>query len=264
MTMCKPSLQLMEACFEKCGLGLGGAPKPLPLLALCLGDNFSKLQQQKQHCPVAGEFMKKCQDCVERKDCFWAKMRVPEELAAEFKAYFGDGVIQFSHQLESLGKGISEKDVRLEFPVAWLLAHYGWNVPTALPFSATDRDVNVIVATKGHQSLIIAPVVGDGMESTAETAILSFHETIKESEEFSGLRDALGNSTLSSVGVLLMKDITTPPVRGSTYAWLIAAYVLPYLLRCDDIEGFLSSVNGVPREAFLQVVQPLEVDVLKP
>lgn len=262
MAMCVPALELIEACFEKCSLGLGGQPKPLSALALCIGDNFRKIQRQEQACPVPRALMSSCQECFERNDCFWEKLKVPEQLAQELKAYFGDGVNQFSHQLEALAKGGDPKTVQIEFPLTWLLARYKWDVPTAIPLSAPDRDVNVLVAYKGHQSMVVAPVVGEGLEDMADTAVLSFHEHIKEGEEFQPLRDIFSNSTVSNLSVLLTKDLGIPPVRAGAYSWLISAYVFPYLLRSDDIEGFLSTVNGVSREEFLQVAQPLEVDVL--
>jgi len=227
-----------------------------------MGDNFQKIQRQEPAWPVPRELMKRCQQCGERRDCFWEKTRAPDQLAIDLKAYFGEGVIQFSHQLEALVKGGNPKDVRLEFPLTWLLARYKWNVPTALPFSAPDRDVNVIIANKGHQSLVIAPLVGEGLGEMADTAILSFHESVKEGENYAGLRELLGNSTVSNLSVLLTKDITVPPVRGGTYSWLISAYVFPYVLRSDDVESFLSNVNGVGREEFLQIAHPLEADVL--
>ncbi len=262
MAMCAAALQLIEACFEKCSLGMGGPPKPVSALALCMGNNFHKLQRQEESCPLAREFIKKCQACGERNDCFWDKINSPNEMAAELKAYFGEQVMSFSHQLENYLQGGDPKEVRLEFPLTWLLAHYKWDVPTAFPLSAPDREINIIIANKGHQSMAVAPLVGENLGEMGETAILSFHEHVKEGEEYGELRELFQNTTVSNLSVLLTKDLKMPPVRGGSYSWLIAAYVFPYLLRCDDIEGFLSDVNGVEREEFLQIAHPLDVEVL--
>lgn len=262
MAMCSAALQMMEACFEKCSLGMGGAPKPLSALALCMGDNFHKIKRQEAACPISREFINRCQQCSERSDCFWEKTETPAVLAEELKGYFGDQVVNFSHQLETWLKGGDEKEVRLEFPITWLMAHYKWSVPTALPLSAPDRDVNIIVGKKGHQSLAIAPLVGDGLEEMGEGAIHSFHEHVKEGEEYESLRTLFRESSLANLTVMLRKELDVPPVRGGSYSWLVSAYAFPYILRSDDIEAFLSSVNGVSREEFLQIAHPLEVDVL--
>jgi hypothetical protein len=240
-----PGLELVGACFEKCGLGFGVAPKPLSAIILCEGLNYKDMKKGRTACPVIVSFFKRKNEKM-LEEAYLSMVKNPDHGRNQIFSFFGKTIEEYSTSLE---KAIQKRDfshVDVSYALSFVLARHGVKVPYVVPVHTHHGERAVLVCEKGNHCFVIA------------TSPDSTKETERMLEEFNGylahpkykdVHRFLHEKDTMYLSVTLL-HLQTPVRKGLTYQ--MEAWVIPYLLSKGDPRNFLEHVAGENLHEFLE------------